>query len=181
MEVARSHISALPDKTFLTSAERTPRPRRGAKTVAGSPLRLTVQHKGEGASENDHCQKNFRLSEYHAGMLAWFSRRFGVSETEIVRRALDQINSDYELALTLAKNFIKKLNDRYGADARIELRLADDQITADVLVDGELAPDLTGYVRLGPLEERAAGIERYRLYLSHRGDDGPYGAPVLGI
>jgi len=112
-------------------------------------------------------QKNFRFDEHYVGLLDWLSKRFGMSESEIVRRALDFINYRYGMAVRMAEKFIDQLKDRYGDEARIELRLPDQgSVRADVYVDGQLDEELIGLVSVGPFEERARGIERYQIYLA---------------
>jgi hypothetical protein len=112
-------------------------------------------------------QKNFRFDEHYVGLLGYLSERFRASETEIVRRALDFINYRLGMAIRMAERFIEQLTERYGADARIELRLPDEgSVHADVYVDRQLDEELIGQVAVGPFEERARGIERYRIYLA---------------
>ena len=126
--------------------------------------------------------KNFRFSDHHVGMLSFFSERFGTNESEIVRRALDDMNSRYGLALKFAERLIGKLRDHYGDDARLEIRPEADsgfEISSaqkghapsrwgdygEVFVDGQRCEGLIGTMSVERLEERLSGRERYRVYL----------------
>jgi hypothetical protein len=120
-------------------------------------------------------QKNLRLDDYYVSMLASFAERFERGEGEIVRTALDALNSQYGMATT----FIERLRERHGADTRLEFRPTGDGATAAVYADGEPEPDLIG-ILAGRRDRRGEWEPAQTLYLEAK-PDSPFAVGALRI
>lgn len=132
--------------------------------------------------------KNFRLDDDRVALLAFFAERFGMTETEVFRRCLDDLNDRYGEALRVGELFIEELRERYGADARLELRLSADGTSfvsapahyapkfvphrAEVRVNGELDESLYGKVISGTIEDRIRGRDHVRVFLMPAAQEG---------
>ncbi len=115
-------------------------------------------------------QKNLRLDDHYVAMLAQFAERFGRSEGEIIRTALDVLGSDYAKAQMAAKLFIDHLRERHG-EARLEFRPSPKGVPhpAEVYVDGELEPDLYGPLAVRR-DDRGEFESTMTLYLEPKAD-----------
>lgn len=113
-------------------------------------------------------QRSIRLDSHYNGMLEWFAERFERSENEIIRTALDHLNTEYGAALKSAELFIRRLRERHGDEAVLKFHPTDVEVMYDVSANaGAPDPDLVGV--LGSIRMESGAFDpTMALYLEPR-------------
>jgi hypothetical protein len=106
-------------------------------------------------------QRNFRFSTYYIDLLGDLSNQLGLSQAEILRRLLDQIDSRRSEILKAGQRLLDRLETKYGGHAEIVFRPDDSNSHHVVYVEGRRDESLIGIYGKGDQD-------RWRLYLGTR-------------